>query len=439
MADVTCRNQKNSMKLVKYLICLLFLLMSTGSFAQNKAAKNLNLLMAAYEGRTDSVIHLIMDSADVNTSSDEGITPLMYAAENGHEDIVKILLYNKANPNQVPFSGRTALISAAMQNHPEIVYDLLLYGADINATDEDGATALIYSSGYNLYYMTQYLLENKADTKIMTTDSTDALLCAVYFGHWDIVNLLLRHQATTNTADKSGFTPVSVAVQNGDINMLDTLFAYKAKPEINLHQKPVKNLVDYARILNQKSTIKTLRKQGLHGSFWPYFNKINISYHPAVFSVEDYYMGAGIGIVDSKYNISFELGFKGSIVRKRILEQSDSVYYQLWEKRRYIYLCLDKSFTFHSKNHFVRQGIFIRLKGLYSFGFFEAMQRRPEDKFALVPGIGYSYMYKSLFLKAAYEYGKIEAYKNSPHWLSLSVGVAFNFRKPSLTKKLTWL
>lgn len=42
MADVTCRNQKNSMKLVKYLICLLFLLMSTGSFAQNKAAKNLN-------------------------------------------------------------------------------------------------------------------------------------------------------------------------------------------------------------------------------------------------------------------------------------------------------------------------------------------------------------------------------------------------------------
>jgi ankyrin repeat protein len=428
------------MKFIKKLLFLWFLLMQCISFAQNQEAKDYRLLMAAYEGNTDSVILLIMDSANINATSDEGITPLMYAAENGNEDIVKILLYNKANPNLVPYSGRTALISAAIQNHPEIVYDLLLYGANINATDEVNATALIYCSGYNLLYMTQYLLDNHADTRIMTSDSTNALLCAACCGNNDIVDLLLAHHFSVNLTDTFGFTPLSIAVQNGDVPLLDTLFKYKAEPKVNFHLKPVKNLVDYARVLNQKKTIKTLRKQKIHGTFLPYFNKITLSYNAGSFSVRDYYMGAGIGIFDSKYNFQVELGFNDGLIKKRVLEkQSDSVYYQLWEKRRYIYICLDKSFTFPSNNHFERQGIFIRLKGLYSFGVFDAMRHKPRGMFALLPGIGYSYSYKGFYIKAAYEYGKIEPYVTTPHWISLSMGVAINFRKTSLTKKISWM
>jgi hypothetical protein len=428
------------MKFVKYLFYLSFLMIHCISYAQNQKEKDFRLLMAAYDGKTNSVIHLILDSANVNARSEEGITPLMYAAEKGNEDIVKILLYNKANPNLVPFSGRTALISASIQNHPEIVYDLLLYGADINATDDVNATALIYCSGYNLTYMTQYLLENHADFTIVTTDSTNALLCAAYYGNNDIVSMLAAHHVAVNTTDTSGFTPVSVAVQNGDIGLLDTLFTYKAQTKIHFHIKPIRNLIDYARVLNQKKTIKTLRKQGLHGSFAPYFNKITLSYNVGSFSVQDYYMGAGLGIFDSKYNFQAEIGFSSNIGKKRILEkQSDSVSYQLWEKRRYIYLLLDKSFTFHSNNPFERQGIFIRLKGLYSFGVFDAMQHKPQGKFAFLPGIGYSYSYKGLFLKAAYEFGRIDPYLNSPHWISLSMGVAINFHKAELTKKISWM
>ncbi len=428
------------MKFIHYLLFSFLLLAQSVVVAQNKEIKDNKLLMAAYEGKTDTVIHLIMDSANVNARTDEGITPLMYAAENGNEDIVKILLYNKANPNLIPYSGRTALLSAAIQNHPDIVYNLLLYGANIDATDDFNATALIYCSGYNLIYMVQYLLENHAKTNIVTTDSTDALLCAAYFGNDEIVNMLLSHKDSTNIADTSGFTPVSVAVQNGDVALLDTLLRHKANPEFHLHSKAIKNLIDYARVLNQKKTIKTLRKQGLHGSFAPYINKITLSYNPGSFSIQDYYMGAAIGVFDSKYNFQLDIGFNGGLTKKRILEkQSDSVYFQLWEKRRYIYLCLDKSFTFHSKNHYERQGIFIRLKGLYSFGVFDAMRHRPQCKFALLPGLGYSYSYKSLLIKAAYEYGKIEPYSSSPHWISVSVGVTINFRDTHLTKKISWM
>jgi ankyrin repeat protein len=428
------------MKFFKNLICISLMMMPVIAFSQQKPDKNNALLMAAYEGNTDSVLLLILDSADVNARSDEGITPLMYAAEKGNEDIVKILLYNKANPNMVPFSGRTALMSAAIQNHPEIVYDLLLYGADINATDENGATALIYCSGYNLHYMTQYLLESNADTDITTPDSTDALLCAAFYGNREIVDLLLSHHVSPHHTDIHGFTPASIAVSNGDIAMLDTLFRYKAKTTVNFKSKPVKNLVDYARVLNQKKTIKTLRRQRIHGTILPWFNRITLSFNPGIFSLQDYYMGAGIGVFDSKYNIQLEAGFNGGLIKKRVLEkQSDSVYYQLWEKRRYVYLSLDKSFTFHSNNPRVRQGIFIRLKGLYSFGTYDAMRHNPQGKFAFVPGIGYSYMYRGLYIKAAYEYGKTEIFTTSPHWISLSVGVAIKFRGASMTKKINWM
>lgn len=428
------------MKSAKYLICLLFLLIQSYSFAQIQKEKNSRLLMAAYEGKTDSVIDLLMDNANINTTGEDGITPLMYAAEKGHLDIVKILLYNKADPNIVPYSGRTALISAAIQNQLEIVYYLLLYGADINARDEDGATALIYASGYNLLYMTEYLLQNRADPKIKTSDSTDALLCATYYGNADMVSLLLSQKVSPNTADSKGFSPLSVAIQNGDISMIDTLFKNNAEPKLQIKSKQFINPVDYARIINQKSTIKTLRKHGQHGSILPYFNKITLNYNVGTFSVQDYFMGAGIGILDSKYNTNFEFGFNGRIAKKRILEkQSDSVYLQLWEKRRYIFLSFEKLFTLRTKDRLVKQGIFIRLKGLYSFGIFDGINRKPEAKFAFVPGIGYSYQIKNFYIKAAYEFARIDTYKSSPHWLTASIGVTIDFRKSLLFKKISWM
>jgi hypothetical protein len=222
--------------------------------------------------------------------------------------------------------------------------------------------------------------------------------------------------------------------------MIDTLLSNNAPLLLRIKSKQLINPVDYARIINQKKTIKSLRKYGQHGSILPYYNKITLNYNVGVFSVQDYFMGVGIGVLDSKYNTHFEFGFNGRIAKRRILEkQSDSVYLQLWEKRRYLYLSFEKLFTFPSKDRLKKQGIFLRLKGLYSFGVFEALNRKPDDKFALVPGIGYSYQIRNFYVKAAYEFAKIDTYNNSPHWLSLSVGVTIDFRKSLLLKKISWM
>jgi len=408
--------------------------------AQEKIDVNKKLLLAAYNGDAKEVSRLISDSADVNACNDEGISSLMYASEKGYTEIVKLLLYNMADPNLKPADGRTALMSAAMQNNQEIVYLLLVYGADINATDEYGVTALIYAASYNLYDMVDYLLKNGAQHVIKAQDGTDALLAASYFGNTDIVYLLCSYNADINTKDYSGFTPFTLAIQNSNSILADTLIKHQSDLKTHFKDYPSVNMVDYARIYNQKPIVKKLKKEGLHGSFWPFFNKLTLNYNIGSFSTKDYFMGAGIGIYDSKYDISFEFGLNGRIAQKRILEQvSENVYLQLWEKRRYIYLGAEKLIRFNTKKSDHRQGIFIRARGLYTFGSYQGLNRRPDGHFVFSPGLGYSYMFKTFFLKAAYEYCDLGIYNGMNHWITITAGLSINLSKNKLQKNIYWI
>ncbi|HNW69171.1 MAG TPA: ankyrin repeat domain-containing protein [Bacteroidales bacterium] len=428
------------MKITYRFFFLVFLIFSFQILhAQEQADVNKKLLLAVYKGDAKEVSQLLADSADVNAATDEGISALMYASEKGFTEIVKILLYNMADPNLKPANGRTALMSAAMQNYQEIVYLLLVYGADINATDEYGVTALMYAASYNLYDMVDYLLKNGAQHVIKAQDGTDALLAASYFGNSDIVSLLCSYNADVNTKDYSGFTPFTVAIQNNDGLLADTLIRHQSDFKTYFKDHPSINMVDYARIYNQKPIVKKLKKLGMHGSFWPFFNKLTLNYNIGSFSTKDYFMGAGIGIYDSKYDLSFEFGLNGRVAQKRVLEPlSENEYLQLWEKRRYVYLGAEKLIRFKTKNNNHRQGIFIRARGLYTFGSYQGLSRKPEGRFVFTPGAGYSYMFKTWFLKAAYEYCDLGIYNGMNHWITITAGLSINLSKNKLQKNIYW-
>ena len=70
------------------------------------------LLYAARSGCLDCVEAMIGAGANVNTPTPEGVTPLMIALDNDHYDVAKLLLDRGANPNVWDWWGRTALYIA---------------------------------------------------------------------------------------------------------------------------------------------------------------------------------------------------------------------------------------------------------------------------------------------------------------------------------------
>ena len=91
-----------------------------------------DILIAAGNGDTATVVNLVQRGMDVNTTDQSGMTLLMIATRNGNIALVKSLLANRANVNRRNQHGDSALLLAALKPDLEAVKLLLEHGADVN-------------------------------------------------------------------------------------------------------------------------------------------------------------------------------------------------------------------------------------------------------------------------------------------------------------------
>jgi len=109
----------------------------TGVSALMFAITNCNLEIASA---------LIKAGANINASSNKGLTPLMYAALRKDTAFVRLLVSAGANVNAKTKDGTTALMSAAWLNkNPEILKTLILSGADPAIKCNNGCSAYDYA------------------------------------------------------------------------------------------------------------------------------------------------------------------------------------------------------------------------------------------------------------------------------------------------------
>ena len=82
------------------------------------------LTEASYQGYLEVVQSLIGRGADVNKSTNIGITPLYWASCYGHLEVVRALLAAGADVNKSDDFGNTPLSRALAKNHTQVA-DLL--------------------------------------------------------------------------------------------------------------------------------------------------------------------------------------------------------------------------------------------------------------------------------------------------------------------------
>lgn len=184
------------------------------------------------------------DDLDIGVT-DEGWTALQLAAQAGHASVCKILLEMGASPNKATTSGLTALHAALKGNHNTCISLLLKFGADANIPWK-GLTPLSMAIDNADEEIVHGLID--AGASVRTSSSADkiddvnmddspcraltSLQRAVAARKHGIVKMLLAHGASADAETPSGLRALHLAVENGDLTMVELLLQAHAQIEL---------------------------------------------------------------------------------------------------------------------------------------------------------------------------------------------------------------
>lgn len=218
----------NNIEMVKLLLARGADINAVGGYA---TALQYSVLM----GRRDIFDLLIQRGADVNSKDKWGHSPLYLAIHNDDSYFMKTLITNGAEVNTKYPGGETLLQSAAITGRTESVRVLLEAGANINAVNDRGQTALhvpldVKNSNYKKYKLSkdtlELLLAKGADMNLKDKNGRTPLLLAAESADGEIVTLLLDKGADVNAKDdESGFTALHYAARSGKKDAAEVLIA----------------------------------------------------------------------------------------------------------------------------------------------------------------------------------------------------------------------
>lgn len=469
---------------LQILVNLVFLLLSNALTAQTSESVSpgidtsdyirgdldYNLIVASYKGYPEEVLRLLNIGANVNATTLDGITSLMYAVQNEQLEICKILLLNGADPNINPNDGIPALISAVKTGNTDVTELLIRKGANINARDPEGITPLMYAAAFKLDTIADLLLYYDADVNLTDNTGNTALIVAAYYGNLEIVKLLIDKQAVLEKSDKKGFTALHCASQNGNYDVAEELVSKGAGIEIknkpgysplavavennntmlteffiqkgaNVNSKISSSLrpLNIAKKNKNDTIIGLLKENGAHMDRMPAFKYGSLNFKCSS-SVNDFMLGGGLGIHDTRYGISLNTGYVTRLSAKQVLKKDiGNYYYQYWEKRSYLYLEFTEQpslYSWHNRNNI---GIGAGVELIYTFGSYRGTTARPDNDLIYAPeAFGYV-KFGTIAFSLGYEYMDFKLPGFSPN--RFNCGVYFLIRGKQLrqsTKKVLW-
>ncbi|MCU0599801.1 MAG: ankyrin repeat domain-containing protein [Desulfobacterales bacterium] len=158
-------------------------LLAAGADVNKKYSGEPPLVTAAWSGRIPLVQFLLASGADIHAATHpERNTALMMAAVDGRVDTVDILLNAGALPNARNSKGFTALMFAAKSGNYKIARLLIDRQADIHAKNQEGQTALDLAVKYRNVPVAE-LLNPEVEEKMMGCEGKKYKITSVG-GRW---------------------------------------------------------------------------------------------------------------------------------------------------------------------------------------------------------------------------------------------------------------
>ena len=161
---------------------------------------------------------------------------------------------------------KTGFITAAKYGKTEEVKSFLAAGMDVNA-NVDG-TALIAATASKNFNMVKLLVENGADVN-ETNYLGSALTAAIYVGNFDIASYLINNGADVNYAAGDGTTPMLVAAQTGQAEMIELLAKEGATVNYVVPESGVTPLI-IASAKGHLAAVEQLIKSGANVNYLDY-------------------------------------------------------------------------------------------------------------------------------------------------------------------------
>jgi ankyrin repeat protein len=179
-----------------------------------------DLMAAAANNQTETVLELLGKGLDVNTTDRDGTTLAMIAARTNNHELLDFLLRNRVSLLKRNRYGDDAVMLSAYNGDLEAVQKLVKAGAWIN---HDGWTPLHYAAFQGHAPVVAYLLENGAEIDAKAANQQTALMMAALNGHSDVALLLKQKGADLGIKNPQGKTAHDLALESNNTDLAKAL------------------------------------------------------------------------------------------------------------------------------------------------------------------------------------------------------------------------
>ncbi len=233
------------------------------------------ILAASFFGLEGVVQLLAKNPSSLNSRNNRGATALHWAVWKDERSIVQLLIRAGADMNARNQDDDTPLHTAVSRGHVVLLGQLVALGVNIDQRNKAGHTALHIAAANGHKMAIEYLLATKADSFTLDVQGRHVLHHAIGNKELGIAvestRLLLEDGAMNQEADVNNMTPLHLAVQCHQHEVISLLLIYRFSIDVPIHRKIWSaQLLDGSTCYNlHNSAVQEYQRHALYAGYTP--------------------------------------------------------------------------------------------------------------------------------------------------------------------------